>query len=382
MLQLLIDKEKKEISELNKGLNSKRRFVKVDHLFRTKSNSSGQAKSEQNASVHNKLFDDSKQRDIKMKENKKKHMLDELLSMSNDKRETFFVPKINESSKKIATKTRKSKSNSKNSINENLYNDAVERKKSSEANERTKIQELKKKINQSMMKNMLMKSKKILYSNFKQKFDDIVNKLDIDNSEQAKIEYDQYLVIIKSIIFLDQYEESKISESKEVFEGWRTMMGDMYGYVTKSSLHLFLCEILNLKPTQTKIITKNETSIRNDSKLSSKNKEIDLSKIQVSKIDLLQAEEMEVRLESVGDDSNSLQNIQKLYQEIKGETNSNLPVKKNIKNFFNLKLKENQQKSSKLTKGKDEQNTSLNKSNKISLNFRWNNKSNSWKYDI
>ena len=382
MLQLLIDKEKKEISELNKGLNSKRRFVKVDHLFRTKSNSSGQAKSEQNASVHNKLFDDSKQRDIKMKENKKKHMLDELLSMSNDKRETFFVPKINESSKKIATKTRKSKSNSKNSINENLYNDAVERKKSNEANERTKIQELKKKINQSMMKNMLMKSKKILYSNFKQKFDDIVNKLDIDNSEQAKIEYDQYLVIIKSIIFLDQYEESKISESKEVFEGWRTMMGDMYGYVTKSSLHLFLCEILNLKPTQTKIIIKNETSIRNDSKLSSKNKEIDLSKIQVSKIDLLQAEEMEVRLESVGDDSNSLQNIQKLYQEIKGETNSNLPVKKNIKNFFNLKLKENQQKSSKLTKGKDEQNTSLNKSNKISLNFRWNNKSNSWKYDI
>lgn len=240
MLQLLIDKEKKEISELNKGMNSKRRFVKVDHLFRTKSNSSGQAKSEQNASVHNKLFDDSKQRDIKMKENKKKHMLDELLSMSNDKRETFFVPKINESSKKIATKTRKSKSNSKNSINENLYNDAVERKKSSEANERTKIQELKKKINQSMMKNMLMKSKKILYSNFKQKFDDIVNKLDIDNSEQAKIEYDQYLVIIKNIIFLDQYEESKISESKEVFEGWRTMMGDMYGYVTKSSLHLFL----------------------------------------------------------------------------------------------------------------------------------------------
>lgn len=139
---------------------------------------------------------------------------------------------------------------------------------------------------------------------------------------------------------------------------------------------------MNLKPTQTKIITKNETSIRNDSKLSNKNKEIDLSKIQVSKIDLLQAEEMEVRLESVGDDSNSLQNIQKLYQEIKGETNSNLPVKKNIKNFFNLKLKENQQKSSKLTKGKDEQNTSLNKSNKISLNFRWNNKSNSWKYDI
>lgn len=179
-------------------------------------------------------------------------MFDELLSMSNDKRDKFFVPKINESSKRIASKNRKSKSNSKNSINENLYKDAIERKKSSEAAERIKIQELKQKINQSMVKNMLKKSKNILYNNFKQKFDDIINRLEIENSDNAKIDYDQYLVIIKNIIFLDQYEESKISESKEIFEGWRTMSGDMYGYITVSSLHAFLCETLNLKPLQVK----------------------------------------------------------------------------------------------------------------------------------
>ena len=307
-----------------------------------------------------------------MKEIKKKHMLDDLLSMSNDndKREKFFVPIINKSSRRLASKNRQSKSSS---INENLYDDAIERKKSSELLERTKIEELKQKINQSMKSNMLFRSKKILYKNFKQKYDDVLSKLEIENSDEAKIEYDHYLVILKHIVFYDQHEESKISENKEVFDGWRAMMGDMNGYVTKLSLRDFLWDALNLKNTESKWNIKNDTSSLNESNVQNKNKEIDTSKIQISKIDLLQVEEKEVRLESVKENSDSLQSIQKLYREIKGHVNINLPVKKNIKNFFNLKLKENQLKSSKQNKIKDEQNISLNKSKNILFISRWDN---------
>lgn len=98
-----------------------------------------------------------------------------------------------------------------------------------------------------MKNNVLFKSKKILYKNFKQKFDDIMHKLNIEDNDDAKLEYDQYLQTIKALIFLDQNEESKISENKEVFEGWETMMGNVDGNITRLALQTFLWSVLNLK---------------------------------------------------------------------------------------------------------------------------------------
>lgn len=120
MLKLMIDKEKREIvPETEKPVRS-----------RTKSSGSYKAKSEHNASVHSKLYADSKTRSIRLKETKQKHILDELTSMSidNEKRDKFFVPKINDCSKRLASNKRDSKNEKSTSPHVILYEDAVKRK--------------------------------------------------------------------------------------------------------------------------------------------------------------------------------------------------------------------------------------------------------------
>lgn len=84
----------------------------------------------------------------------------------------------------------------------------------------------------------------------------------------------------------------------------------------------------------------------------------------VSNIDLLKADEQEIRLDSVDQTSDPLAKIQQIYREIKGEPQSCqiLPIKKNIKTFFSLKLKESQQKSTKKVSLREDSSLALSKS--------------------
>ena len=248
-----------------------------------------------------------------------------------------------------------------------------EENKSGEIQDRSRKNEFKKNLSFTMKNNVLFKSKKILYENFKHKFDDIMNKLNIECNDEANIEYDQYLQTIKALIFLDQNEEAKISENKEVFEGWETMMGNVNGYITRLALQTFLWSVLNLKSKRVPETTNIEI-INKNSNLSNYHKDSENSSIQVSNIDLLKVDEQEIRLDSLNQTWDPLAKIQQIYSEIKGEPLNwqILPIKKNIKNFFNLKLKESQQKSVKHTNLKEETTLSLSKSKyPIFNNFRW-----------
>lgn len=122
------------------------------------------------------------------------------------------------------------------------------------------------------------------------------------------------------------------------------MKGDINGYVTRGDLKAFFISVLDLEPTAMHF-THHEKSSVNISKHHFDGKETEPSVIHHSTIDLLKANESEVRLESLEDQS-SVSNIQRLYHDIKGDKSRvTFPVKKSMKNFFSLKLKENQQKS-------------------------------------
>lgn len=154
---------------------------------------------------------------------------------------------------------------------------------------------------------MLVKSKKILFRNFCKKFNQITNSLGIENSSKSKIQYYQYLVVLKKVIFMDAVDECKISESEEVFEGWKAMGGDRNRYVTKGNLKNFLIVIFDFNFKK--------SSVKNNSKASKKLLKKESSVVH-STIDLLKVGESEVRLDPM-DDSSENTSIQDVYKNIK-----------------------------------------------------------------
>lgn len=230
---------------------------------------------------------------------------------------------------------------------------------------------------------LLPQSRKILYSNFEHKFDEVTRNLEIEEDDNAKVEYYQYLVVIKSLIFLDQDEEAKISENQEVFEGWKAMKGDVYGFVTRAALKGLMIRALDLQPTSPSV-TKRDPSSYNTSKQHTETKDHDRSGIQHTTIDLIKHNESEVRLDSIDENTSSLSKIQNLYKNIKGSKGAlQVPVKKTVKNFFSLKLKENQQKQNKRKASKDIEHFEGNRSKFVIANScRLHFKQRAWKYDL
>lgn len=247
-------------------------------------------------------------------------------------------------------------SSEKRTKNELLYDDAMKRMKSKE-----------KYLNDPNYdpnaRHTLPQSRRILYKNFTQKFSQIMEKLDIVSKDDAKVEYDQYLIVVKSLIFCDQNDEAKISENREVFEGWTAMRGDRNGYVTRESLRSFLLNVLDLTPQSNKTSAAKEINSINVSKIVPEKKESEKSAIQTSTIDLLNDKEPEVRLDVLDSNYSTLSQVQRMYKDIKGAKKPlHLPVKKSVKNFFSLKLKENKLKSGKTKDSREAENVD-NKSN-------------------
>jgi hypothetical protein len=163
---------------------------------RTKSNSKT-SRSESNLFVYKKLYNDSKQKEKRVKECKEKHKFDDFRSQANslEKRNKFFIPHINKTSKKMMSNRYQSHSSEKRNQTEILYEDAITRKKAREAL----------KINKNLICNstpqVLPQSRKILHNNFVSKFDLICNQQEIECEADSHIQYDQYLVLIKAVIF-------------------------------------------------------------------------------------------------------------------------------------------------------------------------------------
>jgi hypothetical protein len=149
------------------------------------------------------------------------------------------------------------------------------------------------------------------------------------------------------------------------------MKGDLNGYVTRDDLKAFLINVLDLDQTLMPFTHHDKSSV-NISKHHFDGRETEPSIIHHSTIDLLKASESEVRLESLEDHS-SLSNIQKLYHDIKGDKSRvSFPVKKSMKNFFSLKLKESQQKYSKRRISRESKTSEFNKSKYYFLILRLN----------
>lgn len=163
---------------------------------RTKSNSKT-SRSESNLSIYKKLYNDSKMKDKRVKECKEKHKFDDFRSQTNslDKRDKFFIPHINKTSKKMMSNRYESHSSEKRNQTEILYEDAVTRKKAREDLKKNK------KLFCNSSPHVLPQSRKILYNNFISKFDLICNQLEIEYESNSRVQYDQYLVLIKAMIF-------------------------------------------------------------------------------------------------------------------------------------------------------------------------------------
>lgn len=273
-------------------------------LFRPRTRSNTKSSySSTSLPVYKKLYDESKLKVARINKYKQKHQNAELKMLSNDladKREKFFIPKINESSRKMVSAKRNASST------KILYDDALQRMKAAEI-------KLKQKEDIHKTHAFLPHSRKILYSNFEHKFDEVTKNLEIEEDDNAKVEYYQYLVVIKNLIFLDQDEEAKISENREVFEGWKAMKGDVYGFVTRAALKGLMIKALDLQPTSP-TATKRDPSSYNTSKQNTETKENDKSGVQHTTIDLIKTNESEVRLDSIGSNTSSLSKIQNLYK--------------------------------------------------------------------
>ena len=198
---------------------------------------------------------------------------------------------------------------------------------------------------------MLEKSRKILYENFVKKFNRITDSLGILDNSEGQIQYDQYLIVLKGIIFMDNTDESKISESEEVFEGWRAMNGDKNGFVGKENLKQFLISALDLK--------QQKSSGNKNNRITYENKLKNECSVMHSTIDLLKMDENEVRLDVI---ENPPANSSNKSLDIKPK-NQKYTVSKNVKQFLTQKFKENKQKVSK-EKSKDRKSLkNMNKSN-------------------
>lgn len=324
MMKLMIDKEKKEISELKNMGHAKKRS-KTDSSHNSNSN------------IHEKLYDDSRLKIMRIKECKHKHKFDDLYSFSNEKgklssksteeRRKFFIPKINKRSKKLIRKNSK-ESKPKDTV-DILYKDAKHRSEHRNQLISSKISK------PSPTPKMLGRSRKILIDNFIKKYNEVMEYLEVEETAEAQVQYDQYLVVLRHIIFFDNEEEAKISESEEVFEGWRAMSGDRNGYVTRQGLKEFMIKALDLKQRQS-------APVESDKKSLKKRKEERKYAIKVGKDN-----ESEVRLDP-SDSYSENTRIQDLYRNIKySKPSSEGKVNSRVRNFFSLKMKENKQKARK-----------------------------------
>jgi hypothetical protein len=287
------------------------------------------------------LYEDSKHKKERADTIRKKHKLADLTSLSNDRgililaylldgRNKFFIPKINDFSRKMVSRKINKSGALSMSKTQDLYQDALQRQKhNDDSRNQNKLKEMENK------QIMSVKSRKILYEHFISKFNDICERCGV----QDKVEYDQYLRIVKHIVFWDQIEESKISEFKEAFEGWKSMKGDMNGYVIKKDLKQFLLKVLDLHPIHH--ASKQEKTIVGDKTIGR------------STIDLMKVNEDEVRLDLIDNHPASMLKIQSVYKSIKGTwAPGQINIKKSVKNFFTSKHKESQHKASK-SKSKD-----------------------------
>ena len=138
---------------------------------RNRSHTNSQTKSENNLSIYNKLYTDSKERTSRLNLIKDKHKHHEFSSLSNDSdsRTRFFVPKIDKNSKKLITKQKFEDSHTK-SAQELLFEYSKQQKEARKIRqEHTENQSLEL-IKAKQGKNVLPKSRKILRDTFLEKF--------------------------------------------------------------------------------------------------------------------------------------------------------------------------------------------------------------------
>lgn len=122
------------------------------------------------------------------------------------------------------------------------------------------------------------------------------------------------------------------------------MHGDINGYVTKKSLNQFLLKVLDLHQSHNNSLNVSK-QVKADTKPS--------KTVGHTTIDLLKANEDEVRLDLIDDHPGSMMKIQNIYKNIKSPAaSSQMTIKKSVKYFFYSKHKESQQKATKC-KSKD-----------------------------
>ena len=107
-----------------------------------------------------------------------KHRNKEFSSLSNDSdsREKFFVPKINDKSRRITSKKLLNSSGTR-SVQDMLYEYAKQKKKVREFKQNFQLNESKQIAEAKIRENMLPKSRRILYQAFNDRFYNMLNEI-------------------------------------------------------------------------------------------------------------------------------------------------------------------------------------------------------------
>lgn len=107
-----------------------------------------------------------------------KHRNKEFSSLSNDSdsRERFFVPKINDKSRRITSKKLLNSSGTR-SVQDMLYEYAKQKKKVREFKQNFQLNESKQIAEAKIRENMLPKSRRILYQAFNDRFYNMLNEI-------------------------------------------------------------------------------------------------------------------------------------------------------------------------------------------------------------
>jgi hypothetical protein len=179
--------------------------------------------------VHDRLFNDVKERSrkrmgLEMNPNNKNYESLGNLSISSLSKcefkhrneanrhmasESLYVPKISKNSRKLATPKR----DTSTSVNNALYKDAVVRRERQKSERKRSMSKEKEKYSKDK-KGTLKTSKKILIKKYLIEFDRIAQKLGVQDEPEAQIHFTQFIMLMQQLGFVSEESESDMDKIK------------------------------------------------------------------------------------------------------------------------------------------------------------------------
>lgn len=228
-IQMKIEADRKLATMMYEKAKMYETEVKKGQRSRSRKKSEFSKKDVPKLEVHDRLFNDVKERSrkrmgLEMDPNNRNYESLGNLSISslskcefkhrnevnkNMASESLYVPKISKNSRKLATPKR----DISTSVNNALYKDAIVRRERQKSERKRSISKEKEKYEKEK-KGTLKTSKKMLIKKYLIEFDQIARKLGVQDEPEAQIHFTQFIMLMQQLGFVSEESESDMDKLK------------------------------------------------------------------------------------------------------------------------------------------------------------------------